>query len=82
MSHGILWVLLLMTVRAAKELLEVLSLRRLARSLTNCHAVKWKSGEQGNNNQVQLGFVPYLYSANRLPRIPYPPRNNKALSQL
>lgn len=58
-------------VPGAEELLGLLlSLSRLANSLTNCDPAEWKSGEQGNVNRVQLGFVPCLFPANRLRWIP------------
>lgn len=54
-------------VPLAKELPELLlSLGRLANSLTNCDPAEWKSGEQGNVNRVQLGFVPCLFPASGL----------------
>ena len=74
-----LWVMLLCsrerrsrsTVPVAEALPGLLlSLGRLANSLTNCDPAEWKSGEQGNVNRVQLGFVPCLFPANRLSRIP------------
>lgn len=50
----------------------LLSLSRLADSLSNCDSAYWKSGEEGNVNQVQLGFLLCLVTASRLCRIPNP----------
>ena len=51
------------TVRVTKGPPELLSVTGLTRSATNCHALGWKFGEQGNVNRVQLGAVPCLCPA-------------------